>query len=33
MEAYKLKITLDQYITKAHDNWSILEDFGINFWP
>jgi len=33
---YKLKMTLQQYISRAHDNWSVLEDFGIDLpetWP
>jgi hypothetical protein len=32
-QAYKLKITLEQYIKNTHDNWSVLEDFGLEFWP
>lgn len=30
-EPYKLKMSLSQYISKTHDNWSILEDFGVFF--
>ncbi len=40
-EPYKLKVareqktmdTMEQYRAKAHDNWSILEDFGLFLWP
>jgi hypothetical protein len=33
---YKLQMTLQQYILRNHDNWSIIEDFGIDLpetWP
>jgi hypothetical protein len=29
MKNYKLKMKVEQYIKRTHDNWSILEDFGI----
>ena len=30
-QPYKLRMSMDQYINKTHDNWSILEDFGVFF--
>ena len=39
-EQYKLKVAnsdntdlLSKYRTKTHDNWSVLEDFGLFLWP